>query len=101
MDCKKLELVRNAMRAMRTISWTPSEDDVLATDNAIKTAYHRLREYAGGKELDLRNPDYLDLCCNAAWYIREERWPEFTAGYAQELEHLRWKEVFGIGVCEA
>ena len=73
---------------------------VAALENAIRTAYHRLREYAGGRELDMDNPDYLDLCCNAAWYIREGRWPEFVSGYAEDLQLLRWREAFGIGVCE-
>lgn len=101
MDSDKIEKVWKAMMAVRTITWEPSSDDRLAVNNAIQAAYRRLCEYAGGKALDLDNPDYLDLVCNAAWYIREERWPEFQSGYAEDLRMLRWREVFGCGVCEA
>lgn len=91
------QIIRDTMLAMRGINWELSNEENIAVESAVKTAVARIQDIAGASSLNVEEPDILDLVCNAAWYIREQRWPEFLSGYSGDLTVLRFKEALGNG----
>lgn len=89
--------IRKALLERQGVNWTLTDEDIRAYDAAIDTALERLGRIAGKDRLCVNSADALDLVCSAAWYIRENRWPEFLESYRSDLLILRLREAFSCG----
>ena len=92
------DALRSALLDKHGINWPLTADELRAYDSAIDTALSRLGKFAGSEKLCIFDADTLDLLLSAAWYVREDRWPEFVENYRSDLLTLRLREAFDCGV---